>query len=91
MPGVNRHRPPTTEQLFNRVYRQQVKTEKTVRDLQAEVARLTARTQITAVVADHCRRLLREKATLMKLVEANQFMALPILHDAVCPAAAKEG
>ena len=65
--------------LWNRVYRRQILTERALRDLQAEVARLTARAQITAALADHCRRLLREKETMMKVIEANRFMnaALP--------------
>lgn len=65
--------------LWNRVYRRQMRTERALRNLQAEVARLTAHTEITATVAAHCRRLLREKATMMKVIEANRFMnaALP--------------
>ena len=60
MPGVNRHRPPSTEQLFSRVYRQQVKTKKVVKDLQAEVARLK-RTELMARLTADCERLLLEK------------------------------
>jgi hypothetical protein len=79
MPGTNRHLPPTSEMLWNRVYRRQVRTEHALKDLRAEVARLTAHTEITATLADHCRRLLREKETMMKVIEANRFMnaALP--------------
>jgi hypothetical protein len=75
MPGANRHRAPTATQLFERVYRRQIKMEEVIRDLKAEVARLGARTEINAALANHCKRLLLEKATLLKVIEANRFMA----------------
>lgn len=75
MPGANRHREPSIRQLVRRVYRKQIASDLAIRDLTAEVARLTARTQINVTLADHCRRLLREKATMLDVIEANQFMA----------------
>ena len=82
MPGVNRHRPPTVEQLFARVYRRQLVAEKLVLQLQAEVARLSGKVDLSAKLRDHCRRLLTEKPTLLRVIEANQFMAaaLPRRH-----------
>ena len=75
MPGLNRHRPPTVEQMFARVYRRQLVAEKLVLELQAEVVRLSGRVELSARLTEHCRRLLKEKATLLQVIEANRFMA----------------
>jgi hypothetical protein len=75
MPGANRHRPPTQHQLVKRIYRHQIASEKVIGELKAEIARLTARTEINATIAAHCRRLLAEKAIMLGVIEANQFMA----------------
>lgn len=75
MPGANRHRPPSIRQLVLRIYRRQIVDEKVIGELKTEIARLTTRTQINATLAEHCRRLLREKATMLEVIEANQFMA----------------
>lgn len=79
MPGANRHRPPSNNQLFERIYRKQIASDLAIRELTAEVARLTASSAIRATVLEHCRRLIAEKQTLLQVVEANQFMsaALP--------------
>ncbi len=72
MPGANRHRPPTSRQYLARIYRRQIETGAVIRELKAEIER---RGEITTVVVEHCRRLLLEKETLLKIIEANQFMA----------------
>jgi hypothetical protein len=79
MSEVNRHRRPSSAQLILRIYRRQIETHKLIKALQVDIARLNASTATTAAVADHCRRLLAEKATMLKVIEANRFMnaALP--------------
>lgn len=79
MPGVNRHRPPGSRLLFNRIYRQQKELEAVVVKLRADIVELKASHAIHEVVAQHCRRLIKENATYAHVVAANQFMsaALP--------------
>jgi hypothetical protein len=79
MSETNRHRKPTGTQLVRRIYRRQLRNEKLILELKAEVSRLTTRAEISAAIAAHCRRLLAEKATMLKVIEANRFMsaALP--------------
>lgn len=82
MPGRNRHRPPTIEQMFNRIYRQQLEVKANVASIKEHgilvavlLEQLAARTQLTEILAAHVARLLLEKQTLMQLVEANRDMA----------------
>ncbi len=74
MPGKHRHRPPTPTMLFNRTYRQQLKLAKAVEAMREEIARLNSRSQTFVVIVNHCERLVREKETLLRLVQANQYM-----------------
>jgi hypothetical protein len=75
MPGKNRHRKPTTVMLFNRLYRQQLQLAQNQIEMRADIDRLLKRTEILVVLTDHCQRLVREKETLLKLVQANRYMA----------------
>jgi hypothetical protein len=60
--------------LFNRTYRQQLKLAKAVEAMREEIARLNSRSQTFVVIVNHCERLVREKETLLRLVQANQYM-----------------
>lgn len=75
MSEQSRHRPPTVEMLFNRVYRQHLALQKIVKEVRTQVEQLAASHQVHAVVASHCQRLLLEKKTLLQLVEADRYMA----------------
>ena|ERR1700679_461012 len=68
MPGANRHRPPSLLQLSRLIYRHQLKIEK-------GLARLDWRDLVINVLRTNLRRVLREKETLMKIIEANPAMA----------------
>ena len=79
MPGANRHRHPSSRQLFERIYRRQIASDLAIQEMKAEIAKLSARTQINVNLVEHCRRLMCEKETMLEIIDANRFMsaALP--------------
>ncbi len=62
-----RHAKPTSAQLLNRVYRQQIALRAQIESIASGQAMLSERMESFRVLADHCARLLREKETLMKM------------------------
>jgi hypothetical protein len=74
MPGTNRHRAPTPEMLCNRIYRQQLRTAQALGAVQSELQQIR---QTVLLVIRQADRLLREKETLLKVLQGNQYMAEP--------------
>lgn len=77
-----RHAKPTVAQLMERIYRRQIASDKRLDAIEALIDQdANGRTVLLKTVTDHCWRLLREKETLMRLVdhdalrEANAYMA----------------
>jgi hypothetical protein len=60
---------------MGRVYRKQIASDLAIQQLQGEVAKLSERIQINALLVEHCRRLMREKETMLEIIDANRFMA----------------
>jgi hypothetical protein len=63
----------TDQVTLERVYRKVLAVEREVKSLR----------ETMAPVVGHCERLMREKETLRKLNDANNFMAAPVLTEAI--------
>ena len=85
MKPSKRHAPPSVSQLLSRVYRRQIAQERRFDAIQALLEQeANGRTVLLKTVTDHCWRLLREKETLMRLVDheqlraANRYLSRPL-------------
>lgn len=68
-----RHAPPNVLGLINRIYRRQLAMQSEHR---SALAMLNQQFESLRTITDHCTRLLREKETLMKMVDALRDQAL---------------
>jgi hypothetical protein len=80
-----RHAKPTSHQLLARIYRRQIAADARLDAIESMVTLDShSRTLLMKTIADHCWRLLREKETLMRLVDhdalraVHEFMSRPL-------------
>lgn len=82
---TKRHAKPTPAQLMERIYRHQIASDKRLDAIEALMEHDgVGRTVLLKTITEHCWRLLREKETLMRMVEdydvrtANAYLARPL-------------
>jgi hypothetical protein len=80
-----RHARPTSRQLLDRVYRRQIASDKRLDAIESLIHQdANGRAVLLKTVTDHCWRLLREKETLMRLIDhdalraVHEFMSRPL-------------
>jgi len=70
-----RHAKPTSAQLLARIYRRQLAMESETR---SALAMLSTRMESFRVIVDHCARLLKEKETLMSMIDQQRGLNEPV-------------
>src|SRR6267142_2629384 len=73
-----RHAKPTSTQLLARIYRRQLAIESETR---SALAMLSTRMESFRVIVDHCARLLKEKETLMSMIDRQRGLNEPVLEN----------